>query len=210
MYRLAFGLAGLVAAAFPNVAPAQSTPLPDTAAAARTPLRAGDIIRLKIWREPDLSGDFVVVETGEAVLPKIGAVPATRLSSDSLIRFLRASYETYLRNPTIDVNVLRRVTISGAVRTPGLYPVDPTMSIADALALAGGPTPDGRRDRVYLIRGDERLRINLTSESRVYHTPLTSGDQLYVPLRSWVSRNAAVVVSGSAALAAMIVALGTR
>jgi polysaccharide export outer membrane protein len=210
MYRLAFGLAGLVVAAFPCVVPAQSNPVPDSMPPAQTPLRAGDIIRLKIWREPDLSGDFVVTETGDAVLPKIGAMAVTRVSSDSVIRFLRASYETYLRNPTIDVTVLRRVTISGAVRTPGLYPVDQTMSIADALALAGGPTPDGRRDRVYLDRGGKRLKIDLTSQSRANHVPLTSGDQLTVPLRSWVARNTAIVVSGTLGLAGLVVALVTR
>ena len=210
MRRLAFGLASLIVAGSPTVAPAQSSPRPDSAVIAQAPLRAGDLIRLKIWREPDLSGDFVVAENGDAVLPKIGTVPATRLSTDSLVRFLRASYETYLRNPAIDVSVLRRVTISGAVKNPGLYPVDPTMTVLDALALAGGQTPDGRRDKVYLIRGGERQKIELTSGTLVSEISLTSGDELSVPMRSWLSRNTALVVTGTAAFTGILVGALTR
>jgi polysaccharide export outer membrane protein len=129
------------------------------------------------------------------------------MSPDSLTRFLRAGYETYLRNPTIEVTLLRRIAISGAVQKPGLYPVDPTMTVADAVALAGGATSDGRLDRVYLSRGGKRLSITLTRDSRLSDTPLASGDQLSVPLRSWFSRNASWVVSGTLAMAGLIVAV---
>jgi polysaccharide export outer membrane protein len=173
-------------------------------------LRPGDIIRLKIWRETDLSGDFSVAEDGQAVLPKIGTVHVGGMSGDSLTRFLRASYERYLRNPTIEVVVLRRITVSGAVNKPGLYPVDGTMTVADALALAGGATPDGHSDRVDLIREGQRLKIKLTPNSRLSDTPLTSGDQLSVPMRSWLSRNVSLVVSGTAAVAGLLVALTVR
>jgi protein involved in polysaccharide export with SLBB domain len=162
---------------------------------------------LKIWREPDLSGDFPVSQSGEAVLPKIGPVDVTRLSADSLTRFLRGTFETYLRNPTIEVTVLRRITVTGAVRTPGLYPVDPTMTVADALALAGGATENGKLDKVVLSRGGKRMMVNLTAASRLSDTPLVSGDQLSVPERSWLSRNASWVVSGALAMAGLAVAV---
>ena len=173
-------------------------------------LQPGDLIRLKIWREPDLSGEFTVSETGEAVLPKIGTVNVLGISADSLGVSLRRSYETYLRNPTIEVTVLRRINILGAVNKPGLYPVDATMTVADALALAGGATSEGRLDRVHLIRNGQRVEIKLSPESRVADTPLVSGDQLMVPLRSWLARNASWVISGGAAMAGVIVALTAR
>src|SRR4051794_35654054 len=94
MQRLIWVIATVAVAAIPSLGLGQATP---TGAEPRDTLRAGDIIRLKIWREPDLTGDFTVAENGEAQLPKIGAVPATMLSSDSLTRYIRKSYETYLR-----------------------------------------------------------------------------------------------------------------
>jgi polysaccharide export outer membrane protein len=174
------------------------------------PLRPGDVIRLRIWREPDLSGEFPVDESGQAVLPLVGPVSVVGLSRDSLRRSLLTSYTEYLKNPSIEVILLRRVNVMGAVRNPGLYPVDPTMTVADALALAGGPSPDGKRDRVELLRGGERIVVRLEPSARLGDTPLRSGDQLYVPSRSWISRNPGVVVGTATFLTALIVRLATQ
>ena len=152
-------------------------------------LQPGDVVRLKIWREPDLSGDFGVDEHGGVVLPKLGRVEAAGYFPDSLKAHLISSYSVYLRNPSIDVILLRRITIIGGVRNPGLYPVDPTMTLADAYALAGGITPDGKSDEVQLVRGSQRATYKFSGTTRISDTPLRSGDQLYVPLRSWISRN---------------------
>src|ERR1700734_1429358 len=95
-------------------------------------LLPGDIVRLRIWREPDLSGDFPVDERGTVVFPKIGPTPVLQMTTDSLKRLLVTTYSQYLRDPAIEVTFLRRVTILGAVKNPGLYPVDPTMTVSDA------------------------------------------------------------------------------
>jgi protein involved in polysaccharide export with SLBB domain len=204
MHRLIWFLVTVAVAALPSAAQAQAT---GNGAQPQDTLRPGDVIRLKIWREPDLSGDFTVAQNGDAQLPKIGAVPASMLTADSLTRYIRSSYETYLRNPTIEITLMRRITVTGAVRNPGLYPVDPTMTVGDAVALAGGATPDGRLDRVTLSRNGKRYNVALTADSRLSETPLASGDQLEVPLKSWLSRNASWVVSGGLAMAGLIVAV---
>jgi polysaccharide export outer membrane protein len=160
---------------------------------------------LRIWREPDLSGDFQVNESGQVVLPKLGSVAVEAISRDSLRRSLLAAYATYLRNPSIDVVLLRRVNVLGAVRNPGLYPVEPTMTVADAVALAGGPSPDGKRDRIDLVRGGDKLMVRLDPATRLGDTPIRSGDQLYVPQRSWVSRNQGLVIGTVTALTALAV-----
>jgi polysaccharide export outer membrane protein len=152
-------------------------------------LQPGDVVRLKIWREPDLSGDFAVDEHGGVVLPKLGRVEVAGYFPDSLKSHLINSYSVYLRNPSIDVVLLRRITIIGGVRNPGLYPVDPTMTLADAYALAGGISPEGKSDEVQLVRGARRATYRFSGTTRISDTPLRSGDQLYVPLRSWISRN---------------------
>lgn len=159
------------------------------------PLRPGDVIRLEIWREPTLSGEFIVNETGEVTLPKIGTLVADELTASELEATVRERYDHYLRNPSIEVVMLRRVNILGAVRAPGLYPVDPTMTLRDAVALAGGVMPNGRNDQVDLLRGGENRTVAVTGATRVGDLGLRSGDQLYVPERSWLSRNAGVVAS---------------
>ncbi len=163
-------------------------------------LRPGDVVRLKIWREPDFSGDFPIDENGTAVFPRLGPMPVASYTVDSLKRTLLAGYAAYLVNPSIEVTALHRVNVLGAVRSPGLYQVDATMTVADALALAGGVASDGRSDRVELVRDGARLPANLEARTRLADTPIRSGDQLFVAQRSWLSRNVGLVAAGISAM----------
>jgi protein involved in polysaccharide export with SLBB domain len=151
---------------------------------------------LKIWREPDLSDTVKVDNDGVAVFPKLGPVEVTGIRPDSLERLLVSRYSRYLQNPSIRVSILRRITIWGAVTRPGPYPVDLTMTIPDALALAGGATSEGKTDKVELRRGSTRTVVDLSGGTRrVGDLSLHSGDQLFVPQRSWAGRNAGLIVA---------------
>lgn len=192
-------LAGQSAAAAPAAPPV-----------AEALLRPGDVVRLKIWREPDLSGELVVDEGGVVTFPKLGPMRVTTLAPDALKRTLTDEYQKYLLNPSIEITLLRRVTVLGAVRKAGVYPLDPTMTIADALAMAGGVAPEGSTDRVEVRRVGERIATNLEARTRIADTPIRSGDQLYVPERSWLSRNSAVVTSAASIVSSVAVALLLR
>ncbi|MBC7791522.1 MAG: SLBB domain-containing protein [Anaerolineae bacterium] len=170
-------------------------------------MRAGDAIRLRIWREPDMSGDFTVGADGVVVLPQLGSLNVTELPLDSLQRHLVSAYSVFLRNPSIDIILLRRVNVSGAVRTPGLYQVDATVSVSDALSLAGGLSADARENGIELRRNGSRLVASLSTASRLADTPIQSGDQIFVRQRSWVSRNAGVVAAGISATAIVVASL---
>lgn len=166
-------------------------------------LYPGDLVRLRIYREPDLSGDYDINAQGMATFPKVGAIHVADITTDSLQRLLISTYSEYLRDPAIEVTPLRRVTVLGAVKNPGLYPVDPTMSISDAVALAGGPTPDGNQKKVDLIRDGKKRSMSVTAHEQIAAMSMRSGDELYVPERSWLSRNGYIV--GAAIGAAAIV-----
>ena len=178
-----------------------------TAPPAPDVLRPGDVVRLRIWREPDLSGDFAVDETGVVTLPKVGPVQATSEPLDTLkVRLLKA-YQRYLKQPSIEVIALRRIQVAGAVRNPGLYTVDPTMTITDVVALAGGATPQGRPDRAILVRGDLAIGSRLSPDARFVQVPLRSGDKVFIPERRWISRNPGVVIGAVSATASVIWAI---
>lgn len=181
-----------------------STPVLRAQTPAADGLRPGDIIRLQIWREPDLSGEFPVDETGAVVLPRLGPVTVAGQSADSLKARLVRAYEGFLNHSSINVTLLRRLQILGAVRNPGLYPVDATMTVADALALAGGTTPQGNPDRIELVRGGERLAGRLSRNTQIVGSQIQSGDQIFVPERSWISRNTGVVFGAISAVLALV------
>ena len=190
----------------PAVALSQSEPNgPPKAPVASSSLGPGDFVLVKIWREPELSDTVQVDNAGVAVFPKLGPIEVTGIRPDSLERLLVRDYSRYLQNPSIKVTVLRRITIWGAVMRPGTYPVDLTMAIPDALALAGGASSEGKSDKVELRRGSMRRMIDLSGETeRVGDLSLRSGDQLLVPRRSWVSRNPGVLVATIGTLTSIV------
>ena len=136
-----------------------------------TALRPGDVVRVRIWREPDLSGEYPVDERGMAVFPRLGPVDVSHVTPDSLQRQLVTAYQVYLRNPSIEVVPLRRVMVGGAVVKPGVFTVDPATTVADVIALAGGVTPQGRPDRVRVMRGTEILR------TEAFGSPIVAMDE---------------------------------
>jgi protein involved in polysaccharide export with SLBB domain len=158
--------------------------VPISAGAPHYTLRPGDIVRLRVWREPDLSGDFPVDELGRVNFPLVGTYPVTNETRESLHQKLVAAFRTSLQNLSMDVIFLRRIPVVGAVRTPGLYPVEPTMTVADAVALAGGSILDAEQTSIDLLRSGKVIQKNVDPALPVSELATNPGDQLYIPPRS--------------------------
>jgi polysaccharide export outer membrane protein len=181
---LAFGF--LLSLAVSPALAAQATTAGDPSSFSLLP---GDALKIQIWREEDLSGEFVVDERGRITLPLLGerevtGQPLARLRDD-----LVEAYRVYLENPSISVVPLRRVSVLGEVGAPGLYPIDPTISLAQLLAVAGGIRPEGNWDRVRIVREGQVFRERIVISETVQSAGIRSGDQVIVDRRSWVVRN---------------------
>ena len=201
---LAAGLLTLLAV--PSTALAQAGD-PEPQNAAEQTIQPGDVIRLRIWREPDMSGEFQVDEGGLVIFPRIGEYRVLEDTPTSLEATLLQEYLRYLRNPTIEITILRRVQVRGAVRNPGLYPVDPTLTLSDVIAVAGGATPNGDPKKIELFRDGLKLTTLLNANTTIAESPIRSGDQIFVPERSWFSRNTGLVATGITATVSVILAL---
>jgi protein involved in polysaccharide export with SLBB domain len=192
---LIFMVLMLGAAVAPGAAPAQQ---PATHIQ-QNHLEPGDLIRLRVWREETISGDYRVAADGTVVLPRLGPWQVTGKDPVRLKDELISEYSRYLRTPAIEVVYLRRIVVGGAVMRPAVYHIDPTMTVRDVLLEAGGPTPVGRMDRIELIRDGAVTQARLRQDLPIVESPVRSGDQLYVPERSWLARNtnAAVGIGGA-------------
>jgi len=184
--------AARLAAAQTTAQPQQATVFAD---ASETALQAGDVLRLKIWREPDFSGDFAVTEAGIVTLPRLGPLSVTGVPLAQLEAQVIAGYGRYLVNPSIEVIPLRRVSIVGAVRSPGIYQVDPSVTLGQVVNLAGGLAPEGQRGKLELRRNGQRVAVDVNAQPGLAGTALVSGDEVYVPGRSWFARNGTWFVS---------------
>jgi len=166
-------------------------------------LEPGDAIRLAFWREPELSGEYPVDETGAVVLPFLGHRNVTGIPPATLKKQLLEEYGEQLQNQQVQLTLLRRVRVLGAVNVPGLYFVDPTMTLGDAIALAEGVASDGKLDDIKIFRDGEEIRSNLDSTVRVTDE-VRSGDQILVPQRSWFNRNGAVIIASMVTAVAFV------
>ncbi len=192
MKRLAVALSTWLAlwVVLPHAIYAQQAPSPPMAI-----LGPGDGLRLRIYREPDLSGEYVVDERGIVVLPKIGEWRVTGIPADSVRGAIRAALRQFLATESIEITPFRRVAVTGAVLRPGLYPVDPSMSVADALILAGGVAPIGKERVVELRVAGAQAGTEISAETRVWDTGAGGTRQLHVPQKPWVQRNGTLLVS---------------
>ena len=202
-------LLGLVVLLFAARARAQSTD-PNAAAerSALATVQAGDKISLKVYRELELSDSSVMVSAdGSIVLARIGRLQATGLAISALTDTVRARYARFLRNPAVELIVLRRVSVNGEVMKPNVYYVDVATTLRDVIARAGGITPDGSSGQVDIVRRGQRTRVANWQDDFTLASDLNSGDQIIVGRRSWFSRNAFSAISSFGLLVSLYVTL---
>jgi len=119
---------------------------------------AGDKVRVTVFDEPDLTGEFTVGEQGHLALPLIDSIDASGMSPAQLGEAVTNSYAVggYVLNPRVSVEVLeyRPFYILGEVNTPGEYEYGDRLTLEQAVAKAGGFTPRADRNSVILLRQD--------------------------------------------------------
>jgi polysaccharide export outer membrane protein len=164
-------------------------------------LLPGDVVRVEIWQEEDLSGEFALDEEGVVVFPLLGPKPVMGVSPDRLRDQLVEDYGKYLVNTAVNVTLLRRIAVLGEVRVPGLYLIDATNSVADVIARAQGVTSDGDAAKIDLVRSGRTVRATLTGVEILQDADIRSGDQIIVGRRGWLSRNFSSVVSVASLIA---------
>lgn len=201
-------LAGSAAAAqqVPPAPPAGPATVSE-AATADVVLRAGDVLKVTIWREEDLTGEFLVDEAGAVTLPLLGRRVVAGRPMREVRQELMAAYSQQLRNPAIEIVPLRRINLLGEVQKPGLYMVDPTVSLAGAVATAGGTTPAGDLNRIRIIREGRVYAARVAYTRTLENVDIRSGDQILVDRRGWFDRNSTFVVSTLLSVTSIIIAL---
>lgn len=197
---------GLVAILATAASAAAQIP-PPQAADAGIALMPGDLLSVEIWREQDLSGQFVIDSHGFVVLPMLGEVQVTDVPFEELRQSLLAAYRHELRNPSITITPLRRIYVLGAVNEPGMLAVDPTVFLDGVIARAGGANEVGDLRRIQLVRNGEVIRDGLSRTTAISRLDVRSGDQIIVGRRSWFDRNSTVLVSAVVSVASIIVLL---
>jgi protein involved in polysaccharide export with SLBB domain len=149
----------------------------DSGAKAEYTLGSEDKIRLTVFGEEQLSGEFLVDSSGSVSLPLIGEVRAGGLT----LRQFEAGVSTklkqgYLQDPKVNAEVInfRPIYVIGEVSKPGQYPYVSNMTLQKAVALASGYTYRANESSAEITRNGRKFRAEGAS------TPLLPGDEIRI------------------------------
>lgn len=150
-----------------------------------TSLGTGDMFEVRVYGEADLSADYRV-EDGGIDFPLVGRIQVAGLEpsevADAIAGRLRDGQ--FLVNPQVSVIVReytsKRISVLGAVRNPGSYPMRNGMGVVEAIGLAGGFTSLSNRDGTTITRrdGDDVRRISAPVDQ------ITGGNDVDIPIRA--------------------------
>ena len=158
----------------------------------------GDVLQVIVYGHEDLStpanasnsSPYVVRPDGKVSFPLIGDVDVTGKTVAQFREELANRFSQYLVTPSISVNVMKlgttRVYVLGEIKRPGLYELEKSHKVIDALAKAEGFTEKSGKKNVFLVRAGstevEKLNINnfLTKGDQKGNVVLNEGDCLYL------------------------------
>jgi polysaccharide biosynthesis/export protein len=180
-----------------------TSPRPRSPVATGIVLGPGDVVRITVWRKPEFSGEFRIAPDGSIAHPLYRAVEVAGVPFSITEERVGAFLRHFGEDPQFVIEPLLRVSVGGEVGRPNLYTLNPETSIAQAVALAGGPTERGRRDRVLVVRSEGALIVRLTdAASGGLRMPIRSGDQIIVERRRTLFRDyiaPAITLTGATA-----------
>lgn len=180
-----------------------------TTARAQTPetqgLAPGDQIRITVWRKPEMSCDCTVGGNGSIIHPLYRDVQVVGVPLSAVEDRLRTFLARYEQNPQFVIQPLVRIVVGGEVRTPNIYSVPPETTIAQAIAIAGGPTDRGNLREVRVIRDRNEIKFDVSRpESDAGVLQIRSGDQILISRRGRQAIEfVAPITSSIAAIAAI-------
>lgn len=147
-------------------------------------LGAGDKVRITVFGETDLTGEYEIDGSGAVAFPLIGEVQAgSSTARDLEKRIVAKLQEGYLKNPTVNVEVLtyRPFFIMGEVKSPGGYAYRSGLTLMNAVAMAGGYTYRAKSNIWVLTRdGAQKIQAKEIANGNFRVLP---GDTIMIPER---------------------------
>ena len=155
-------------------------------------LGAGDVIEVRVYGEPELSGVYQVGQEGDVTFPLCQRVPVGGLSANGAAAKLRECLSSgFMRDPQVSVLVKeynsKKVFVFGEVQKPGTFVYEDGMSIVQAVTIAGGFTKTAARNSTSVtrrVRGQEvkvKVSVQDIALGKAPNFTLEPGDIVYVP-----------------------------
>src|SRR5262245_64232752 len=120
---------------------------------------AGDVLKVFVWKEPELSGELQVRFDGKVTVPLLGDIEATARTPEQLAGEIAKAFRKFLAAPQVTVGVVTsnnaRFYVLGQVSRPGDFPLRGRTTVLQGLALAGGLREFAKTDSIVIVRQDK-------------------------------------------------------
>jgi polysaccharide export outer membrane protein len=164
--------------------------LPQDPAADGYVIGAGDLLSVRVYNQESLSTHARVRSDGRIAMPLIGEVEVRGKSPAAASRELETRLKALIVSPTVTITVEETqpalVTVLGQVVHPGIYTVDSSSGVLQALAIAGGFNDYASRGSIYVMRRSPAQRVRFTFadltdvEGRAAEFRIRTGDVVVV------------------------------
>lgn len=136
-------------------------------------LDSGDVVKVTVYGDANLTATYKVGDSGTIALPLVGPVPVRGLTTDAAAaRITAALAKGYMRNPNVavEVDAYRPFYIQGAVKSAGQFPYVYGMTVRAAISTAGGftATADRGSATVYRNQGDKVVKDTVNLDFPIY------------------------------------------
>lgn len=115
-----------------------------------------DVLKVTVWKSPDLSGEVTIRPDGTITLPLIGDVPAANLTANVLAKRISERLTEYISSPVVTVQVKEVnsyfIYVLGEVVRPGKYPLKSYANVMQGISLAGGFAPFANKNKIKVLR----------------------------------------------------------
>jgi polysaccharide export outer membrane protein len=120
-------------------------------------VKAGDVLAIAVWKEPDLTSNAVLVRPdGSFSFPLVGQVDARGKGVLELEKLITERLRKYISDPVVTVSVQEvkgnKVYVIGQVNKPGEFIVNPSVNVMQALSMAGGTTAFAALNNIIILR----------------------------------------------------------
>jgi polysaccharide export outer membrane protein len=148
-----------------------------------------DIISVRVWKEPELSGTFAVRPDGKITLPLHGDLMVDAISLDGLRDAVVEAYSKFINKPEVAIQLLRvgskKYYLVGEVVRSGEFPMAVPITVMEAINKSGGFREFANKKKIIIIRGAKRIKFNydevLKGKKVEQNIMLEAGDQIVVP-----------------------------
>ena len=115
-----------------------------------------DVLKVTVWKSPDLSGEVTIRPDGTITMPLIGDVSAAGLTSNVLAKRIAERLTEYISSPIVTVQVKEVnsyfIYVLGEVLKPGKYPLKSYVNVMQGIALGGGFSPFANKNKIKVLR----------------------------------------------------------